>query len=245
MNKEKTSFNYVKSRAYFTPELKARIMGPNPVKLTEELMKFNRTPVGATVLDLGCGMGVTSVFLAEQYGFKVYAADLWNEPEENQSFFASRNLSESDVKAVKADATALPFEKDFFDAVVCTDSYNYFGRDESYLDEKLLPYVKRGGLIYLCIAGMKRDLHGDIPPELSLSWTAEQLDFIHDLNFWKNIISKCKNAEIIAAEEMISNREVWDDWIKQDNNYARGDAKAINEGACKYLNFLAYVLKKK
>lgn len=25
-------------------------------------------------------------------------------------------------------------EKDFFDAVVSTDSYNYFGRDEYYLD---------------------------------------------------------------------------------------------------------------
>ncbi|MGN0818081.1 MAG: SAM-dependent methyltransferase [Candidatus Coproplasma sp.] len=238
-------FNYVKSGAYFTPELQARIMGPNPVKLTEELMKFNNTPVGATVLDLGCGMGVTSVFLAEQYGFKVYAADLWNEPEENQRFFANRNLSEDSIKAVKADATELPFEREFFDAVICTDSYNYFGRDTSYLDEKLLPFVKRGGYVYLCIAGMKRDVHKNIPAALSVSWTAEQLDFIHDLKFWTEIISKCKGAEIIDAEEMISNREVWDDWIKQDNEYARGDAKAIKAGACEYLNFLAIVLRKK
>ena len=28
-----------------------------------------------------------------------------------------------------------------FDAVVSTDSYNYFGRDPAYLDEKLLPFL--------------------------------------------------------------------------------------------------------
>jgi hypothetical protein len=36
----------------------------------------------------------------------------------------------------------LKFEEEFFDAVICIDSYNYFGRDEKYLDDKLLPYVK-------------------------------------------------------------------------------------------------------
>lgn len=245
MNNQNKTFNYVKADKYDTPELQARIMGPNPIKLTEELMKFNRSPVGATVLDLGCGMGVTSVFLAEQYGFTVYAADLWNEPEENRKFFSSRNLADSRIKAVKADANDLPFEKEFFDAVVCTDSYNYFGRDGKFLDEKLLPYIKHGGYVYLCIAGMKNDLHKNIPPELTLSWTAEQLDYIHDLKYWTGIISQSVNAEIIAAEEMLSNYEVWNDWIAQDNDYARGDAKAIRAGACKYLNFLAFVLKKR
>ncbi len=29
-------------------------------------------------MDLGSGQGITSVFLAKEYGFKVYAADLWS-----------------------------------------------------------------------------------------------------------------------------------------------------------------------
>ena len=49
--------------------------------------------------------------------------------------------------------------KEFFDAVVSTDSYNYFGRDERDLDEKLLPFVKPGGWIYIAIPGMKKDCH--------------------------------------------------------------------------------------
>jgi ubiquinone/menaquinone biosynthesis C-methylase UbiE len=64
-------------------------------------------------------------------------------------------LTLDQIAPVKADATALPFEKEFFDAVVSTDSYNYWGRDPEYLDTKLLPFVKRGGYIYCCVPGLK------------------------------------------------------------------------------------------
>ena len=65
-------------------------------------------------------------------------------------------------------------------AVVTTDSYNYFGRDPAYLDERLLPFVKPGGYIYIAIPGMKQDCHDNLPPELLLSWTPEQMDYMHD-----------------------------------------------------------------
>ena len=154
-------------------------------------------------------------------------------------------LSKEKIVAVKADATDLPFEKEFFDAVVCTDSYNYFGRDEKYLDEKLLPYVKKEGYIYIAIPGMKKDCHDNIPKELLLSWTPEQLDYIHDIEYWKNIISKSKDSEIISISEMESNEECWNDWLKCDNEYSKNDKKAIDAGAGKYLNFIAIVLRKK
>ena len=79
--------NYPLSEKYNTPELMAKIMGPNPLKLEEELLDDHRIPAGATVCDLGSGQGLTSVFLAKEYGFRVYAADLWSDPEENRRFF--------------------------------------------------------------------------------------------------------------------------------------------------------------
>ena len=145
---------YIKSEKYNTPELQKKIMGPNPIKLEEELLLNNKIPEGATVCDLGSGQGLTSVFLAKEYGFTVYAADLWSDPEENRKFFDSLGVARDKLIPVKADAQALPFEKEFFDAVVSTDSYNYFGRDERYLDDKLLPFVKPGGYIYIAtVAG--------------------------------------------------------------------------------------------
>lgn len=65
----------------------SKIMGPNPVKLEEELPKNCLLPPESVVCNLGSGQGLTSVFLAKEYGFTVYAADLWSDPAENRLFF--------------------------------------------------------------------------------------------------------------------------------------------------------------
>ncbi len=223
--------HYSKSEKYNSPALQAKIMGPNPVKLEEELLLDHRIPEGAVVCDLGSGQGLTSVFLAKEFGFTVYAADLWSDPEENRSFFDEMGLSREQIIPVKADAADLPFEKEFFDAVVSTDSYNYFGRDPRYLDEKLLPFVKSGGYLYIAIPGMKKDLHDALPPELLLSWTPEQLDYLHDADYWRKITGQCRGAEVLSVQEMESNEEVWADWLKQENEYAVGDRAACEAGA--------------
>lgn len=235
---------YSKSKKYDIKIINEKIMGPNPIKVEEELMNDNKIQKGATVMDLGSGQGVTSVFLAKEYGFKVYAADLWSDPEENKKFFNEMGLSENQIIPVKADATNLPFENEFFDAVVSTDSYNYFGRDPEYLDDKLLPYIKKGGYIYIAITGMKKDCHDNLPRELLLSWTPEQMEYMHDINYWTSIIKQSKGVEIISIKEMESNEEVWNDWLTQDNEYAIGDRKAMEAGAGKYLNFISIILKK-
>ncbi|MDO4495962.1 MAG: methyltransferase domain-containing protein [Clostridiaceae bacterium] len=236
---------YIKSEKYNTPELQSKIMGPNPVKLEEELLLDHKIPQGSVVCDLGSGQGLTSVFLAKEYGFTVYAADLWSDPEENRKFFDEMGLSRDRIIPVKADALDLPFEKDFFDAVVSTDSYNYFGRDESYLDGKLLPFVKSGGYVYIAIPGMKKDCHDNLPQELLLSWTPEQLDYMHDVEYWSRTVGKSKCSEVISVTEMESNEEVWADWLKQENEYAVGDRKSMEAGGGKYLNFIKIVLRKK
>ncbi len=236
---------YTRSEAYDTPELQAKIMGPNPIKLEEELLTDHKIPAGAVVCDLGSGQGLTSVFLAREYGFTVYAADLWSDPDENRKFFDEMGLSREQIIPVKADAMDLPFEKNFFDAVISTDSYNYFGRDGDYLDSKLLPFVKRGGYVYIAIPGMKRDCHDNLPQELLLSWTPEQLDYMHDVKYWSSIVSQSRDAEVIAVEEMQSNDEVWADWLRQDNEYAIGDRRAMEAGGGRYLNFIKIVLGKK
>lgn len=237
--------NYIKSEKYNTPALQEKIMGPNPLKLTEELLLDHRIPANAVVCDLGSGQGLTSVFLAKEYGFTVYAADLWSDPEENRRFFDEMGLPREQIIPVKADAVNLPFEKEFFDAVVTTDSYNYFGRDETYLDAKLLPFVKKGGYIYIAIPGMKKNCHDNLPPELLLSWTPEQLDYMRDTAYWTKTVRACAGAEVICVEEMESNEEVWADWLKQENEYAVGDRKSMEAGGGKYLNFIKIVLRKK
>lgn len=237
---------YPKSERYNIPDITSKIMGPNPIKLTEELLDNNLIAPRSCVCDLGSGMGVTSLFIAREYGFHVYAADLWSVPDENQAFFASHGLGQNQITAVRADATNLPFEQNFFDAVISVDSYNYFGRDAKYLDEKLLPYVKSGGYIYIAIPGLRHDFPDEkYPPEMLLSWTPEQLAYMRDINYWRDIVSASRGARLVEISEMESNENVWADWLKQDNEYAVYDRLSMNAGAGKYFNFIKIVLQKK
>ena len=236
---------YPKSEKYMGNDYMKYIMGPNPLKLCEELLAEHRIPAGARVMDLGSGEGLTSAFLAKEYGFTVYAADLWSEPESHYPLFEQFGLSRDQCIPVKADANDLPFEREFFDSVVCVDSYNYFGRDPAYLDEKLLPFVKSGGWIYAAVTGMKQDCHDNIPEVLLRSWNAEQLDYIHDAQWWRNMVSQSRDCEVVSVHEMQSNAEVWADWLKQENEYAVGDRATMEHGGLDYMNFVAIVLRKK
>ena len=168
------SQTFPKANSFDTALVRSKIMGPNPLKLCEELLCDASIPRGARVCDLGSGTGITSALLAREYGFDTYAVDLWSDPAENRAFFRQMGVPDGQIHPVKADAAeGLPFESHFFDAVVSIDSYNYFGRDPRYLGEKLLPYVKPGGKIYLSIPGMVRDCHDALPACLLASWTPE------------------------------------------------------------------------
>lgn len=237
--------NYPKSNAYDWGMVREKIMGPNPIKLVEELMTDHRIPDRALVLDLGSGTGLTSVFLAKEYGFRVVAADLWSDPSDNKRFFDSMGLTPNEVLPVKADATALPFAHGTFDAIVSTDSYHYFGRDPAFLGEKLLPFVKKGGRVYIAIPGMKQDCHDSLPPELLLSWTPEDLETMHDAAYWRSMVEQTPDAEVLSVHEMEGNDELWADWLSCDNPYAVGDRKSMHAGGGKYLNFIAILLRRK
>ena len=56
--------------------LNENMMGPNAWLIAEELTANLHLKRGMRVLDLGCGRGLTSVFLAEKFGVQVFAVDL-------------------------------------------------------------------------------------------------------------------------------------------------------------------------
>lgn len=236
---------YSRCNKYDIELVRGKIMGPNPIKLEEELLVNHRIPQGAIVMDLGSGQGLTSVFLVKEYGFRVFAADLWSDPTENKQFFDQMGLTAEQIIPIHADANDLPFAEEFFDAVISTDSYNFFGRDPEYLGKKLLPFVKHGGYLYIAVPGMKKDCHDNLPPELLLSWTPEQLDYIHDTAYWMNVIDQTEGVNILSIHEMESNEEVWNDWLSCDNEYAQSDRKSMEAGGGKYFNFVAIILQRK
>ena len=236
--------NFPKANSFPQSIMRSRSMGPNPLKLCEELLGYADIPAGSVVLDLGSGAGLTSALMARECGLTVYAADLWSDPSDNMRFFEGCGLTNRQVIPLKADATALPFAHEFFDAVVSVDSYNYFGRDPEYLGEHLLPLVKKDSELLFAIPGMVRDCHDDLPACLLASWTSEQLDYMHDMSWWRDNLSQAEGVDILGMREMACTREAWADWIQCDNEYAEGDRAAVAAGALDFLNTIAVRLRR-
>lgn len=82
MNSAKSQ-SFPKATSFDATLVRSKIMGPNPLKLCEELLRDAEIPRDARVCDLGSGTGITSALLAREYGFDTYAVDLWSDPVEN------------------------------------------------------------------------------------------------------------------------------------------------------------------
>jgi SAM-dependent methyltransferase len=108
--------------------------------------KFLRDlPRGARVLDIACGEGDLTKFLAA-HGAKVWGADL-SEADIRKGF--PRNLHPNAAFAV-ADAGALPFASASFDWVVTFGTLQVLPDDTNAVRE-LKRVLKNGGMLLLCV----------------------------------------------------------------------------------------------
>ena len=103
-------------------------MGPNVLWLTEALCQVMHIAPDVRVLDMGCGRALSSIFLARECGCQVWATDLWVKPTDNWQRIREAGV-EDRVFPIHAEARALPYADEFFDAIVSLDSYHFFGTD--------------------------------------------------------------------------------------------------------------------
>src|SRR5947199_8090154 len=123
------------------------------------------------VLDLGCGRASSSIFLHREFGLQVWATDLWFSAAENAQRIRDAGV-EDGVFPIHADARSLPFAAEFFDAIVCIDSYVYYGTDDLYLNY-LARFVKPDGPVGIAGAGLVREIEGPVPDHLREWWTQD------------------------------------------------------------------------
>src|SRR5213592_4434799 len=110
---------------------------------------------GMRVLDLGCGRAMSSIFLHREFGVQVWATDLWFSTAENLQRIRDAGVTDG-VFPMHADARALPFATEFFDAVVSIDSFVYYGTDDLYLGY-LARFLKPGGALGIAGAGLMQE----------------------------------------------------------------------------------------
>src|SRR5207302_7529296 len=139
---------FPRSNKYHPEWVVANVSGAaNALWLTEWLTTALDLRPGMRVLDLGCGRASSSIFLHREFGVQVWATDLWFSAAENIQRIRDAGALDG-VFPLHADARALPFAPDFFDAVVGIDSFYYFGTDDLYLNY-LAHFVKPDGRVVI------------------------------------------------------------------------------------------------
>ena len=219
----------------------ADMMGPNALRIAEELTADLVLPPDARILDLGCGKGISSLFLYRKYRAQVYAVDLWIPPTENLARFSAAGADRS-VIPLHADAHALPFAHGFFDAVISVDAYHYFGTNPAYFPTRLAPLLRPGGVVALAFPGLSADLGGRIPEEMTPFWDAESLACWRTAEFWEETLSP--HLKELSVWVMRCFDRAWQDWLATDNPHAVSDRAMMAADRGRYMNLLAVTGKK-
>jgi len=225
----------------FTKEL---LMGPNAVRLLDEMLE-NHPIEGGRVLDLGCGTGLTSLFLARETGAeRIFAADLWIPATENWKRIRAWGL-EDKIIPLHTDARHLPFPDDYFDVVVSVDSYHYYGCEERFFAEKLLPLIRRGGQALILVPGLKREFENDVPG-LFAEWVGEEAANFHDGDWWrKHVAAGCEDRVEVEVYEIRQFEQPWQDWFDSGHEYGRQDRAFLSKGLDRLLNFIVIAVRVK
>jgi cyclopropane fatty-acyl-phospholipid synthase-like methyltransferase len=203
---------YPRTEKYDQKWIEDNWMGPNPLKLLEELCNNIELKPGMKVLDMGCGKGITSIFLAKEYGVTVFANDLWIDPTENLKRFEEAKVSEK-VFPIKAEAHSLPYAKEFFDVAIAIDSYQYFGTDDLYFPSIFSKLVKPGGQFGIVCPGFTEEINGGYPQTLKSYWHEDMFSF-HSSDWWRNLWEKTKIAKITACYNIPDPKTLWYPWAK-------------------------------
>ena len=227
-------------------------MGPNVLWLTEDLLHVMQLKPGMRVLDMGCGRAVSSIFMAKEFGVQVWANDLWIKPGDNLKRIREAGV-EAQVFPIHAEAHALPYAPEFFDAIVSLDSYQYYGTDELYLNY-FIRFLKQGGQLGIVVPGLMKEF--EKPPEHltkrqasgSVFWTDDCWSF-HTAQWWRRHWARYSGVEVEYCHEIKDGCQLWLQWEEFRNG--RGftgfpsEAEALRADAGQYLGFVCAAARRK
>jgi SAM-dependent methyltransferase len=210
----------------------------NPLWLSEWLAAAMDLRPGMRVLDLGCGRAASSIFLRREFGAQVWATDLWFSASENMQRIRDAGV-EDGVFPIHADARSMPFAAEFFDAILCIDSFSYFGTDDLYLNY-LAQFVKRGGRVGIAGAGLMREVEA-APPEHLREWWTQDLWCLHSANWWRRHWDRTGIIDVEVGDTMPDGWQFWLDWHKVVAPDNQSEIEALEADRGKFLGYVRLV----
>ena len=226
--------------------LKELMWGPNAIRQSEELASHFTITKEMKILDLGCGPGLSTLYLVQQYGAEVFAADLLMSPTENHERFKSLGIEERAVPMMMDVTQPLPFAERYFDVIFSVGAYMHFGWNEEMLP-RLIRYVKKGGYIAISIAGLKYDFGDNVPPEMQPFWDVPEVARdIRGIEWWRDLWSKAEGIEIVNISEQACHEIAWKEYLASRNpdiEDEKWDLDMMAAEGGKYFNTIQFIAK--
>jgi len=237
--------HFIKEKKNFAL-LQETMWGPNSIRIAEELTSNLTITKDMRILDLGCGAGLSSMFLVKEFGTQVFAADLYADPTENYERFKALGIADKAIP-ILADATKeMPFAKGYFDILFSVGAYMHFGFVPEML-EKTASYVKKGGYIAIALQGLKKDFNGKTPKEMQPFFAIKEVsEQIRGIDWWTDLWSKEFGVEIVSISEMKCHKQAWDEYLASRNpeiEDEKWDLDMMKAEGGKYYNTIQLIAK--
>ena len=115
---------------------------------------------GKKVLDLGCGIGGTTIAMGEKWAVsEFFGIDVNQESINTANYFLPKYETDVQYKFIQGYAEKMPFENDFFDAIVSQDTIEHVRSvKETLLECKRV--LRKGGVAFLVFPSIKLPFGG-------------------------------------------------------------------------------------
>ncbi|MBN1934931.1 MAG: methyltransferase domain-containing protein [Anaerolineae bacterium] len=222
--------DYPELDGYTAEQIYRDSLGPGSLYLTARMARTMHLRPGDIVLDLGCGCGETSIYLAKRFDVQVVAVDLWTPATDLNDKFTTRGYRDR-ITPLHLDATnELPFADGYFDAIFCMNSFSFYGGSVEFLAH-LLKHLKAGGEFCVGSEGFNAEFMPEerANPPAPFAWqhpggfSIWEDDFSkqHSPEWWKDLFEKSGLLRVTDCFELPDADILFEDTFLHD--IERGD----------------------
>ena len=181
-------------------------------KATDELVKSCHIAKDSYILEIGCGVGLTPVYLAKKYGCRIMAVDLSKQMIEKAKKRAEEKNVSDKIEFKVADAQKLPFKDNTFDAVIL-ESVMAFIPDKKKAMKEFMRVAKKGGYIGFTEVAWVEKPPADMEKKMNDFAGSKLLSPAE----WKQVLVDAGLSDIVAKTYKLNMMdEAWDELRRWD-----------------------------
>jgi SAM-dependent methyltransferase len=220
---------YPELQGYSRDDLYHDFFGGGGLYLAVHMLRTLHLRPGQVVLDLGCGKGETSIFMARHYGVQVKALDLWTSADFLEQKNSARGYGDQ-ISPVQLDATQpLPYADNEFDAIFCMNSFNFYGTAPAFL-EHLLKHLKPGGRLCIGSEALSAEFTPEQiqnppevyafklpPPNEHVDVFADDFSKQHTPDWWRDHLQASGLLEVEACHELQDADALYEELVRYEH----------------------------